>query len=306
MPLINAWSVGESEIPPNPDLVICASGFESRATHLARKLEGIDCAERVAFGFKDRKILARQRNDRVFSELGYETIESRGSDFRPLVRRLRKALDSGARDIVIDYTSMTRSWYGGLMDYLHRAEMGSTLRVYLSYAPARYSEPKAPSPNRVINPIPGFSHLELPEKPVALILGLGYERDRALGVVEYMDPAEVFVFYTSPALDRRYEEDVRKSNRYLLRRLGARKKVEYPLENLHRTGVLLQSVCTALEDEYRVVVAPLGPKPFGVLGMALSLYLGNLAVWRISGGTEEQPYDREALGRTLNLCMRFG
>jgi hypothetical protein len=51
--------------------------------------------------------------------------------------------------------------------------------------------------------IEGFSFFSVPNKPSALIIGLGYEKNKAFGLTEYFD-AETFLFYNSDAADKRF------------------------------------------------------------------------------------------------------
>ena len=102
------------------DLVICSSGYETRATFLIEKFK-INSKRKVALLFDDKiDKFNRRRNDSIFKENGYELIQSNG-DFGIEINKL---LDDtileckGNVSILIDYSSMTRIWYASILKYL--------------------------------------------------------------------------------------------------------------------------------------------------------------------------------------------
>ena len=87
-----------------------------------------------------------------------------------------------------------------------------------------------------MGPVPGFCHFGLPDKKTALVLGLCYEAERAIGLAEYVEPAEIFAFYTDPALNRSFAKTVRKNNAQLLARLGEARIFKHPMTDLQTTA----------------------------------------------------------------------
>lgn len=297
------------QLPSSVDLFLSASGYEERASYAAERLDFIEAGRKVAVGFAEQKVLARAENDRRFQKEGFQIVESRGDEM-DVVRRIvgdtvRAPSDGERSTLLIDYTSMTRVWYAGVLRELRQTDRNEDLRVIFVYCPSEYSEPHPPPPNASIRPIPGFSSLQLPRTRIALVVGLGYERDRARGLVEYIEPSRVYAFLSSPAVDGRFEADVRDNNSELLGRLRKTEIIEYPIMDLQSTANRLNSVVVPLRDEFRVVLAPQGPKPFTLLSLLVSMAHSRIDVWRVSGGYRDRPYDRKPDGRLLVASLEM-
>ena len=286
------------------DLIITASGFEDRATHIAKSFSIPASAAKWCFGFKDRQCLSRSQNDSVFSSMGFNQYDLDGNDCESIGRELKGYLANCVKDKVtflIDYSSMTRGWYASVIKLLHQIEVRQTIEILFCYAPSEFSPPQPAGPNTAVGPIEGFCSLSSPDEPTALIIGLGYESDRALGLVEYVDPAEIYLFYTDITYDSRFKDEVLKNNYKLIGMLPNERLFGHPLGDLNRTSLLLSSLCTDLCDSHRVIIAPLGVKPFSLLSLILASRLPKVDIWRVSGGSNAKPQDRKAAGPILAL-----
>ena len=290
------------------DIFVGASGYEARATFALSKLDINIIRERLVFGFTDRVTPQRQRNDEEFRRTAVESISGSGNSCQLVRENLRQRIEAIETDYVrifIDYTSMTRSWYAGAIEALSSVRNKRQLDCIFSYSPAKFTHPLEATPNSLVGPLPGFCGLDVPDKPSALIIGLGYERDRALGLFQYVDPAIAFAFYTDPVLDPRFRDAVKANNATLLNILPKENIYAHPLVDLQRTGDLLLSLCSALCDEYRLILAPLGVKPFSLICLLLASRFRNIDVWRVSPGTKAPPQEREAFGSLLMLKTVF-
>jgi hypothetical protein len=132
-----------------------------------------------------------------------------------------------------------------------------------------------------------------------LVIGLGYESERALGLVNYVEPAVTVAFLSDPALDERFVEATMEANRSLLQTLGEEQTVRYPLGSLRATAALLESCCLGLLKEHRIILAPLGPKPFALLSMLLASAHMGIEVWRVSAGEKGSVKSRKPIGKIL-------
>jgi hypothetical protein len=291
------------------DLVVAGSGYETRSTFVPSHLARERIAQGVALGFADRKVLNRHENDHWFGTSGYEMLEAEGNSdsvIRALLSEALVRIDRPVR-VLIDYTSMTRVWYAGALNALRDlTTRAPRVDVYFTYAPSKFSRPRKPMPNEHIGPVPGFSGLDLPDRRSALVIGLGYEQGRALGLAEYVEAAETFTFHADPALDPKFVEAVLRSNGPLLDRLGPERSFTYPLADLRSTAAKLGSLALGLSGQgYRVILAPLGPKPFSFLCFLLATQYKGLDVWRVSAGTSGKTYDRPPIGEVLVCRARF-
>lgn len=290
------------------DLFLTSSGYERRATHVACQLRGMTCRTKVALAFDDRKELAREENDKTLESLGFELVTADGSSSR-VIRELLvgQSQEGELRTILVDYSCMTRNWYAAILESLRsRPQAASPLVVYFAYSPSEYTPPSPPTPNEYVGPLDGFCNLEIPDRQIALIVGLGYEAQRAIGLVDYVEAAETFALYADPALDDRFVSTVVKNNQLLIDRLGSEHVFTFPLGDLRTTSAIVASIALGLIKSYRVILAPIGPKPFVLLCLLLATRHPAFDVWRVTSGKKGNVYDRPALGPILTLGATFG
>lgn len=312
MQLTNTVQINEAALAGlDFDFFVGASGYETRATFAVSRLRSSRLRKKLVFGFEDRRSLQREENDRIFSRQGCTIAPiagDSGQGVRAILRNWLSALSGSHRRILVDYTSMTRSWYAGVIEAIRSSHEAGSIECVFVYSPAEFSEPPEPSPNAIVDPILGFCGLDVPEKPTALVIGLGYERSRALGLLEYIDPAITFAFYVDPPLDSRFRDSVLTNNTPILDKIkkeGVGRIFTHPLLDLHRTSNLLMSLYSGLRDEYRVILAPLGVKPFSLLCLLMAAQFRDIDVWRVSAGIKAPPQDRRPIGTLLALSARF-
>jgi hypothetical protein len=290
------------------DSFIGSSGYESRAVYCLKCFDPKTAAEKIAFGFGDRITPQREDNDRTLERSGVDLVAASGDsgDIPGTYLRnvLRKTNDRPIR-LLVDYTSMTRRWYASLLLELLSSSRTAPVECFFLYVPAIFNEPNEVAPNAAVGPIPGFCSLDVPDKPTALIIGLGYEKERALGLLEYVDPALCFAFYTDPTFDSRYIEVVRSNNSGLLASLPSERVFAHPLSDLQYTGNLLLSLCCGLQEDYRIILAPLGVKPFSLLCLLIASRFQDIDVWRVTPGTKAPPQDRKAAEHPLVIKASF-
>jgi hypothetical protein len=285
------------------DAIIASSGYERRSVYIPNIFSKKQVPSLIAFGFTDRKVLSRKANDKRLKEIGYSIYLSNGSDYsiiREKIDNLLKSLKKNEVNILIDYSCMTRVWYASLLDLVLTDNYDiENINLLFAYSPAKFAPPSNMIINKHMGPLPGFCHLGLPSnKESALIIGLGYEKERAIGLAEYVEAAEIHVFYTDPSHDIRFTKTLLGNNRILLRSLPKDRIYKYSSYDLKSTNNLLTDICLELSEKYRVILAPLGPKPFSLLCLLLTArYIDNdIDVWRVSSGDQSKPKDRDADG----------
>ncbi len=294
------------------DVVLCSSGFESRATFVASRLDKNSAIiqSRKALAFNDRQTKARKRNDHQLRELGYELIASDGNDLNAIPRLLARAMDRSrgrCMTMLVDISSMTRAWYAGLLTFLNDSpaqELG--IDVTFTYVPGHFSAPPQESaPLVAVDFLRGFCGVEDPSKPSALVIGLGYEQGRASAVVDMQDPDLTFVWIASPGADERYIASVKANNEGLLKQLTSNHIIHYPLHSLEQTTARLESLCVGLQSTHRVEIAPLGPKPFSLAALLVACAVPGVAVWRATAGVSGDVIDRLPSEEFSGLLVSF-
>jgi hypothetical protein len=151
-------------------------------------------------------------------------------------------------------------------------------------------------PNTFVEPVTGFCGLVLPSHPASLVIGLGQERERAIGLKEEVDPKVVAAFLSRPATDPNFERAVIAANRDYLADVGPTLRFYYPVRDFVTTFHRLLGVTRALRRETAVVLVPLGPKIFALACFVVALVDREVSVWRVSAGPREKSVDRHGVG----------
>ena len=155
MKLISEQQIDLMKVDPaSLDLVLCACGYETRATYVASKLGQDTTCQKVALAFEDRSALARKKNEDEFTELGYELVRTSGGTADSAEAVCNTMLSEPDRKhvrILVDYSCMTRVWYAALIDRLHRIRIGPDAEVIFAYSPSTHTPPpRTPAPNASI------------------------------------------------------------------------------------------------------------------------------------------------------------
>ena len=282
------------------DVFLCSAGYEERATniaeHLKEKLPAIPF--KYCIGFQEKKVLSRNKNDFYFKNAGFEIIIGEGDSTGPIEAIFNNILnldkDKGEINVLVDYSCMTRIWYADILTFFNEIKIDKKICIFFSYSYSKFTAaPLDVSNNIHVGPIKGFNSLSIPFKPTALIIGLGYEKNRAFGLTEYLD-AETYVFYSDNGKGKEFAKEVEIVNSELLSRIEPKNLFRYPINDLRFTEFLLTSLCNDLKDKFRIILAPCGPKPFTLICLIVSLKFKTdfIDVWRISPGINAEPIDK--------------
>jgi hypothetical protein len=263
----------------NVAVLVSACGFERRCTHVA---SSIQYKRGIAVPFLEhRGSKARRENDADFRARGFRMERPRSAnDSEALVEVLIESLSAGI--VTVDVSSMPRVWYCGAMRAL--ARRGASGTVYFLYAPGKWSvHHGAPTGNRVVEPVPGFVASASEYKPAALVLGLGTEPDRALGLREHIDPPLLGIFAPQAEVPGEYESSMLARIGELRQFVLPEHEVRYPVSDPYYSYVLLESMVAGLQRDWYVVLASLGPKIFGVCSALVALvHPTNTSLWRVA------------------------
>lgn len=271
------------------DLLVCAGGFEDRAQTFVTRLN----SEKTSIG---DAIILRYESQRSDNEKGYGSLRVRLDELtsgrvvsvpvhadtpvNSLTEVRRKvavrAEDGGARSITVDISGMTHLWALGTID----AGLMSGLDVQVIYTEAASYFPLKKDRTQLLEAwrgqqfdvamkllqsaalksvhiLPEFGGNFRPGRPVCLVLFVGYEPNRIVGLVdEYAPGAVVVVYGESPhsslawrtELSRQLHEDVFSS--WKVREIETS---TFDVERIRRT---LESEFENVADQYDVAIAP--------------------------------------------------
>ncbi len=213
------------------------------------------------------------------------------TDIYKLLDELILQINKKEITIAIDYSCMTKSWYYSIILYLAKKKLPlNRVTCYFIYTPSSYSDPIDPKPNKDIAPLPG-KYIVPTDKPKALIVCLGYEQNKAEGIIDHLDPKVSYLFYTKPASDPQFVEVLEKNNQNILKEKSFN-VITYPFDDLLFLERQLSALYFKLKDNYSIIIAPIGPKPFTFTAMLMSIKYPEIDIWRVGSGSDINIYSR--------------
>lgn len=214
------------------------------------------------------------------------------------------------RHIFVDVSAFPRSALAVIFDSLRRYldECGTPVRVTIGYCPAVYADPNKgplPSNNRVAPVHHSFAGWTTdPTLPVELIVGLGYEKGKALGAVEYIQPSHWRLFVPNSE-EERFLFQVQKQNAELIDNTLADSRFDYDVLDPIGQLSMLSSMLSEITKFSRPVLLPFGPKIFFAICLLAAMRSPSVAVWHVSGEDVTPPAGRMPSGRAVYLSFTF-
>ncbi|PZO46790.1 MAG: hypothetical protein DCF16_18565 [Alphaproteobacteria bacterium] len=284
------------------DLLITACGYEPRSTTIAKVL-----GSRVkAHAYID--LIARGDEHYESNKNWYEQSPAVCLDCSGVADQTceiivhwvaERAQEVGARlSLAVDVSSFTGSHIAYIMEAVGKSltwlREVSFMYVLSEYVPA----PLKVAPVTISRPASSYFVGDLLDaaRPCAVVVGLGYEPGRAIGCLDYFEPAQSRLFVPRGP-DARFIADIRRANVDALAAVGPSGAMDYdPLDPLTLVRDL-DSVCLGLAQNARVVLVPMGPKIFRVACCLVSMFQSRrYCVWRASGGSRDQQIPRKGTG----------
>ena len=291
------------------DVLIYAIGYETRASYAAKECPAnsviaISLPPVQGFSYEANTEFAKEAKHTILSDEQITEIELKCEIDQKLsgpVYKDRKI------SIALDVSSMPRGYMALAIRSIQALSGVYDFNLVILYSTGVYKEPLAQSGAYVeFKPVVGLEGWTVfPERPLTVILGLGYEQDQAVGVVEHFDPSAAWAFVPNGE-DSRFLQDVHNSNESLKDILDKERMVEYYVSQ----PALLYSELRALADmlckRSRVIMVPAGPKLFSAISILICLELGDeVSLWSASGHAANIPSDTLPAGRILSFEYKF-
>lgn len=292
------------------DLAIATLGYEDRSVHFWRHVK-TTATSRVAFGFAEHEDLSFNSNLSFYKEAGFTVMSPTGDEYRTAIET---ALRTSAPDnndvtrVLIDISSLTRDRIATACECFEEHAAVRTVQADFVYYLAAFQRPaKRIKQNAYAGPVlPSFAGWwRYPELPIAAIIGLGYEENKALGAVELLQVPEAIWTFMPESTVKEYDEALLLANEALLNRVPRDHVIAYTVEDPFQTYKALAALRQSLSELYNVVLLPFGPKIFSLASILVGLSDHHTAVWRISAGIHAKPREAYAYGDPFGLRVRF-
>lgn len=289
--------------------LIFSIGYESRSTFLPRKMAG--STSLVGFTFEDHRVEAFEDNLKWSSANG-DVVEAVEAEYRdavssaiaPYLEATSTLTPSVPARIAVDISSMTRQRIADTFLALHR-DVHSPIEVDWIYAPATYAG-SAPSGDGIVTnrAVRGFEGWGDPSAPAACVLGAGFEGDLALGVIDDIEPQDVWALVPRGYSDR-HDREIDQRNAGIFSSIDPRQMLEYRLDQPFETLLKLDSLLRGIVPQSRAVLIPLGPKVFALSCFILAASApSDVTVWRVSAESNRRPRNRKAAGDLYGLSIQ--
>lgn len=288
------------------DLLVVGLGYESRSTHIY-KLYGEQSETTVALGYEyhlDK--LSYPANRKELEEGQVKIFE--GADefvFGDFVNYCDSIFDDEPKSVLLDITVLSRHRIAMVLDYL-LCGLAEGSKISIGYSLSCYvSPPEDTTPVRKVTEIADqFGGLlgDL-SKPTSLIIGLGYEKNKALGLSNYLEAGCEFVFIPKSS-EKDFECDVRKNNEEFLSQVPEKNVFTYDVGSPYSTYLDLKSLLLSVSEYSRPLVVPLGPKILAAICVILGREMyPDVPVWRVSSEHMEEPVERAANGEVISFSI---
>jgi len=267
------------------DLVVLASGYEKRCVHAPTVLENVKRDNVLVLGFeKHQEDPQRQENDAYFERVWTDDpLVFSSDDEGPLYEKLNE-LFADRRDllrIAVDYSSMSRLWYAGILNWARHASHVGRLEIDFGYSMGTYSGIPDSIVIKDIEAVPGCEGGASRFQESVVVLGLGFYGMMAQCVLEHLEPDSVFPFIALPGTRPDIVDLVMERNEALLSRIG-RRPLNIPLTSIETASRYLAELVMPFRRDCEVALIPMGPKPHVLASIILSMRFPEIVCLRVS------------------------
>ena len=275
----------ESAYDIDYSLGIFASGYERRCRYSASKLDSTKFDKCVVFGFEEHSDHPeRIKNDEYFEETWKSDYikMSQGNEL-PIYEYLNKQEFREQNDLhlLIDYSSMSRLWYAGLLNWIRNSPREGRTVVDFIYSLGIYRKRIGPLVINDILAIPGCEGVPVPSLRTAAIFCLGYDGESTLTVYDKLQADTVYAIIANPGSSDDAPNIARQSNLdFLQERITT---LEYPLRHVATTYSKLSEIVSTHRGLDNVVLVPMGPKPHILASILLAIRFPETTLLRVSG-----------------------
>jgi hypothetical protein len=289
-------------------LAVGAVGYESRSRHLFETLE-ITSHLNVAAAFDTQNVLAFDSNLRWFQSRGFSIESISDSAYEEWFSgMLRKAvLDDDDMHVIFDISSLSRTRIAQALSVARRFNGHQKLTIDFLYCLAEFTPPPtSQSANSHVGPVTNefAGWWSEPERSLSAVVGLGYEQDKALGAVEYLEAKEVWIFQPQSVIEA-YTFELESANQTLLSMTDANHRFVYRVQDPLDCYSKMLSLVQGLLATSNVVLLPFGPKIVVLCSLIIAATDQRIAVWRVSAQEAEEPVDRKGSSNFYGLRVTF-
>jgi len=283
------------------DLFIAGLGPESRATNILEKYHP-EVDSKLALLSSLAKDHAFDGNRQTFQAANFT--ECNTDTISTILGAAIPKVDIDTLQILIDISCISRPAMATTLSSLLSIRSVKNFDISFVYSLAIFTQPLLGAvPNEAIEPVhidfSGWPSQQL--APTSLVIGLGYEPDKAEGAAEYLDPSEQWGFVPVSRVTE-FLPEVEKNNERLIQRLQSNDRiVRYDVHDPEQTFGQLEIIVSDLIRKSNPILMPFGPKIFYAICLIQSLCHPEIGVWHVTSEAREASVDRRASGIELGF-----
>ncbi|WP_165666039.1 hypothetical protein [Metapseudomonas otitidis] len=214
-----------------------------------------------------------------------------------------------APTICIDVSCMPHSLMTCIARSICLLAESRAISLVVGYVIAEFSPPpKILPPNEDIKPVDEFfaGWPSNASAATSLILGLGYEREKAEGACEYFDASDTWVFFPKSPIGE-YDQAVQANNNELLERLDRKHRVlSYCVDSPSNAFGQLVGLVLSIMPRSNPVILPFGPKIFFMLSLLVAAIYKEVGVWHVTGDGSPAGHNQSASDFLIGFHAKFG
>lgn len=296
---IRQIDLGEDKDKLKLSLLLAAATYESRCIHVPGLMrDSVGRKVLLVEGNDDRRKV--QLNIRQLKKYGFEELKIVGTEEDTIQKLLETALENAMTGelpvIAIDASCFSRKTLANIVAAVVSLCDQRSIQLILAYSLASYVPPPTAemATNKEVYPVhPAFSGwTSSPGMPVASVVGLGYERDKAIGAVEYLQASNWWLFEPESE-ETSYRPKMEEHNKRIIEATPLGRRILYDVLRPVDTLIGLESLVAGLKRDFKPILLPFGPKIFFALSLLVSAVHPEAAVWFVSGEDEEPEVDRK-------------
>jgi hypothetical protein len=285
------------------DVFVTTLGYETRCTHISRLLGNLNCKKVALVSKSTIKDFAYEENRKYFLSKEFTLME-----VDPHVPEIGSILSTSKGEdlgIMIDCTSMPPGWYYQFFKWVNdNQELRGEVKMRIVYTMANYVHTES---SIKVKSIRNFLDAEINNsvrKKVALVLGLGQEKNIGESIHKWVKPDLHYLYYADPPVEKRFAEQTFINNHSLINATPIRNLISYPIRNGQAIYQSLINTILPLRNDYSIMVVAHGPKIFSVVSMLVHLGYPDV---RISYPLFKKPpaLDRSPSGKPVILDILF-
>jgi len=284
------------------DVGIVALGYERRCRFVADRFK-IDARHKVAlkFGFLES---ASYEENRIYFEGTRWSIHDHDdlAIYERLINNVAELAKSGVvPKLFVDISSMSREMMSKIALMIETMRTSTQVFVTVAYAPSDFEGKYDAAPIRSNGPmhrsLAGWS--SRPDKPLGVVMGLGCEPGLALGALQYLEPNKAWAF-SAKGFDSSFEHALIEANQNISTIFDLT-MFSYSIENPTITRGKIEALINAIEESYRIICIPFGPKILAwlMLGTVIFNSKRQTGIWAFSAKEQARAVDRSASGEVI-------